>query len=176
MSAEDDWKIPAGLQPKPGDLAFDLDRALESVLSLRATVPPDAFTAETLGTERGGSAVLIDPDGILLTIGYLITEASQVWLTTVDGRAVPGHVLGYDQTTGFGVVQALGRIDVPAMALGTSAKAALVTASSSRPVAGASGPSPPRSSRSRNSPAIGSTSCPTRFSPRRRTRSGAGRR
>lgn len=125
MSAEDDWKIPAGLQPKPGDLAFDLDRALESVLSLRATVPPDAFTAETLGTERGGSAVLIDPDGILLTIGYLITEASQVWLTTVDGRAVPGHVLGYDQTTGFGVVQALGRIDVPAMALGTSAKAAL---------------------------------------------------
>jgi S1-C subfamily serine protease len=125
MSAEDDWKIPAGLQPKPGDLAFDLDRALESVLSLRATVPPDAFTAETLGTERGGSAVLIDPDGILLTIGYLITEASQVWLTTVDGRAVPGHVLGYDQGTGFGVVQALGRIDVPPLALGTSGKAAL---------------------------------------------------
>jgi S1-C subfamily serine protease len=125
MSAEDDWKIPAGLQPKPGDLAFDLDRALGSVLSLRATVPPDAFTAETLGTERGGSAVLIDSDGIVLTIGYLITEASQVWLTTVDGRAVPGHVLGYDQSTGFGIVQALGRIDVPPLALGTSAKASL---------------------------------------------------
>jgi S1-C subfamily serine protease len=125
MSAEDDWKIPAGLQPKPGDLAFDLDRALGSVLSLRATVPPDAFTAETLGTERGGSAVLIDSDGIVLTIGYLITEASQVWLTTIDGRAVPGHVLGYDQSTGFGVVQALGRIDVPPLALGTSAEASL---------------------------------------------------
>jgi len=123
MSAEDDWKIPAGLQPKAGDLAFDLDRALGSVLSLRATVPPDAFTAETLGTERGGSAVLIDSEGIVLTIGYLITEASQVWLTTVDGRAVPGHVLGYDQGTGFGVVQALGRIDVPPLALGTSGKA-----------------------------------------------------
>jgi S1-C subfamily serine protease len=125
MSAEDDWKIPAGLQPKPGDYTFDLERALGSVLSLRATVPADAFTAETLGTERGGSAVLIDSDGIVLTIGYLITEASQVWLTTIDGRAVPGHVLGYDQGTGFGVVQALGRFDVPPMALGTSGKAAL---------------------------------------------------
>jgi S1-C subfamily serine protease len=125
MSAEDDWKIPAGVQPKPGDYSFDLERALGSVLTLRATVPPDAFTAETLGTERGGSAVLIDSDGIVLTIGYLITEASQVWLTTIDGRAVPAHVLGYDQGTGFGVVQALGRIDVPPLALGVSAKAAL---------------------------------------------------
>lgn len=125
MPAEDEWKIPAKLQPKPGDCAFDLDRALGSVLSLRATVPADAFTAETLGTERGGSAVLIDAAGIVLTIGYLITEASQVWLTTVDGRAVPGHVLGYDQTTGFGVVQALGRVDVPPMTLGASAKSGL---------------------------------------------------
>lgn len=121
MSAGSEWKIPAPLQPKPADFDYDLDRALEAVVALRATVPQDAFTAETLGTERGGSAVLIDPAGIVLTIGYLVTEASQVWLTTHDGRAVPGHVLGYDQVTGFGLVQALGQLDVPTLPLGSSA-------------------------------------------------------
>jgi S1-C subfamily serine protease len=64
--------------------------------------------------------VLIQPDGIVLTIGYLITEATQVWLTTNDGRPVPGHVLGYDQVTGFGLVQALGQLDVPTLPLGSS--------------------------------------------------------
>jgi S1-C subfamily serine protease len=120
MSAASDWKIPPQVQPKAADYTFDLERALGSVVALRATVPPDAFTAETLGTERGGSAVLIQPDGIVLTIGYLITEATQVWLTTNDGRPVPGHVLGYDQVTGFGLVQALGQLDVPTLPLGSS--------------------------------------------------------
>ena len=54
-----DWEIPGEIQPKPGDCSFDLDRALGAVLGLRATVPEDAFTAGTLGTERAGSGVLI---------------------------------------------------------------------------------------------------------------------
>src|SRR6185437_15082911 len=41
-------------------------------------------------------------------------------LTDVDGRVTPGHVLGYDQETGFGLVQALGRLDLPALELGHS--------------------------------------------------------
>ncbi len=36
---------------------------------------------------------------------------------------MPGHVLGYDQETGFGLVQALARLDVPALALGNSGAA-----------------------------------------------------
>ena len=43
-----------------------------------------------------------------------------MWLVTGDGRAVPGHVLGYDYATGFGLVQALGCLDLPALALGDS--------------------------------------------------------
>ncbi len=70
-----DWEIPSEFQPKPEDFGFDLDRALSAVLGLQATVPEDAFTAGTLGTERAGSAVLIGKDGLVLTIGYLITEA-----------------------------------------------------------------------------------------------------
>src|SRR4029077_13302918 len=57
-----EWEIPAEIQPKPEDCAFDLDRALGAVLGVHATVPEDAFTAGTLGTERAGSGVLIRKD------------------------------------------------------------------------------------------------------------------
>ncbi|TDR93451.1 S1C family serine protease [Enterovirga rhinocerotis] len=116
-----DWKVPPAVQPRPQAYDFDLDRALSSVVGLTTSIPVDAFTADTLGRERAGHGVLIREDGIVLTIGYLITEASSVWLTTHDGRVVPGHVIGFDGETGFGLVQALGRLDVPAMPLGSSA-------------------------------------------------------
>jgi S1-C subfamily serine protease len=118
--ANPDWEIPPNLRPDPDDYSFDLEKAVRSVVGLRANVPADAFTAGALGTERGGSGVVIREDGLVLTIGYLITEAESVWLISNDGRAVPGHALAYDQTTGFGLVQALGRLNLPAMRLGDS--------------------------------------------------------
>ena len=117
-----DPSIPPALHPKPGDYTFDLDRALQAIVALRATVPEDAFTANTLGTERAGSAVHVRP-GLFLTIGYLITEADSVWLTTHNGKTVPAHAMAYDQETGFGLVQALGRVDLPILELGDSEKA-----------------------------------------------------
>ena len=117
--AKSDPTIPSALHPKAADYAFDLDAALTAVVALRATVPDDAFTASTLGTERAGSAVQIK-QGVFLTIGYLITEAEAIWLSASDGQAVPGHVMAYDQETGFGLVQALGRIALPVLELGDS--------------------------------------------------------
>src|SRR5215470_11320951 len=105
MASLGEWSIPAGVQPKADSYRYDLDRALSSVVGVRALVPADAFTAETLGTERLGNGVLIGSNGLVLTIGYLVTEAESVWLSLVDGRAIQGHVLGYDQATGFGLVQ-----------------------------------------------------------------------
>ncbi len=75
MARTIDWEIPTELQPKPEDVGYDLDETLNGVLGLQATIPEDAFTATTLGTERAGSGVLIRKDGLVLTIGYLITEA-----------------------------------------------------------------------------------------------------
>src|SRR5829696_4345639 len=118
MARNIDWEIPSEFQPKPEDYDFDLDRALGSVVGLQAVVPEDAFTAGTLGTERAGSGVLIRKDGLVLTIGYLITEAESIWLTSSLGGAVPGTVLGYDQETGLGLVQALGRLNVPPIEVG----------------------------------------------------------
>jgi len=117
---EKEWEIPPNLQPALDDYAFDLERALRSVVGLRVNVPADAFTAGTLGTERTGNGVVIREDGLVLTIGYLVTEAETVWLITHDGRAVPGHALAFDQTTGFGLVLALGKLGLPALELGDS--------------------------------------------------------
>ena len=119
MSSAGD-KLPVSVQPRKEDYAYDLERALEAVVGVHSIIPADAFTAETLGTERAGNGVLIRSDGLVLTIGYLITEAESVWLHLSNGTPVPGHVLGYDQETGFGLVQALARLDLPVLPLGNS--------------------------------------------------------
>jgi S1-C subfamily serine protease len=120
-----DWTIPTELQPDPANYAFNLDVVLAAIVGLRATAPADAFTASALGTEREGSGVVIGDDGLVLTIGYLITEAETVWITAADGRSVPGHALAFDAESGFGLVQPLGRLALPKLELGDSDGAAL---------------------------------------------------
>lgn len=97
--------------------------ARHSIVALRAHVPETAFTANTLGTLREGSGAVINDEGLIVTIGYLITEAEEVWLTTHDERVLPAHVVAYDQETGFGLVQAMGDLDLPALRLGSSTAA-----------------------------------------------------
>jgi S1-C subfamily serine protease len=119
--AEESWSIPEELRPDPADYDFDLHAALGAVVSLKSRVPADAFSARTLGTEREGSGVIIRADGLVLTIGYLVGEAESIWITTAAGRVVQGHALAYDFETGFGLVQALGRLEAPAIPLGSAA-------------------------------------------------------
>lgn len=118
----ENWEVPAEAQPSPHDYAFDLERALSAIVAVTSRVPEDAFTAATLGTERTGNGVLIGEDGTVLTIGYLIMEAEEIWLTTNEGKVVAGHVIGFDYATGFGLVQALGSLGVAALPLGDSRK------------------------------------------------------
>ncbi len=102
-----------------------INTIIRSIVAVRSLIPEDAFTASTLGTRREGSGVVIRENGLVLTIGYLITEAEEVWLTRNDGHVVPAHALAYDQETGFGLVQALAPLGVPALDFGNAAKAKL---------------------------------------------------
>src|ERR1700694_2410110 len=120
MPSLTEWKVPPAYQPRPGDYSFDLDHVLSSVVGLPSIIPPDAFSAETLGTERAGNGVLIDY-GLVLTIGYLITEAESVWVQQRDGSVVERPALGFDSESGFGLVQALGNLDLEPLPLGSSA-------------------------------------------------------
>ena len=124
MADSTHWAFPANLQPKADELRFDLNLALRSVVMLRAEIPDDAFTASILGTERFGNAVVIREDGLMLTIGYLITEAESIWLTTNEGAVIPGHPLAVDFATGLGLVMPLGKLDAPALARGSAASIA----------------------------------------------------
>jgi S1-C subfamily serine protease len=99
----------------------DFKALARSVIKLRAVVPEDAFTAGILGSQRTGNGVIIDADGLILTIGYLMTEATDVWLTTPDGREVAAHPLAYDQTTGFGLILPLQKLNAPPLPFGSSA-------------------------------------------------------
>jgi S1-C subfamily serine protease len=121
MAKQSNWAFPAEMRPKPEDWRFDLDGALDAVVQIRAEIPEDAFTAQVLGTERLGNGVVIRDDGLVLTIGYLITEASTLWLTTNKGAVVPGFPVAYDQVSGFGLVQPLGKLGVRPLVRGSAA-------------------------------------------------------
>ncbi len=79
---------------------------LNGVVGLRTEIPASARTARMLGTERDGSGIVIDSDGLVLTIGYLILEAMAAQVIDVDGRIVPADILAYDYDTGFGLLRA----------------------------------------------------------------------
>ena len=123
MADKDEWAFPRELQPRAEEFAFDLSAALDAVVALRANVPEDAFTASILGTERTGNGIVIGDDGLIVTIGYLITEAETVWLTANDGTVAQGYPLAYDFTSGLGLVQPLGRLGVRPLAQGSAALA-----------------------------------------------------
>ncbi len=107
-------------QPTDDDVSFDLEVGLSSVRSLKSKVPPDAHSARNLGTEREGNAVLIDEDGTLVTIGYLITEATDVFIGGPDGKEVPAQVVGYDHRTGFGLVRVVESLNLQPLKIATN--------------------------------------------------------
>lgn len=127
---------PAAHADGPADptaQARALERAQRAVLGVQVVAVDDARSARTLGHARSGSGVLIDADGLVLTIGYLVLEAEQVMLTRDDGRPVPARVLAYDLATGFGLVQALAPLGLAPAPLGRAdgvdAQAPLMVAS-----------------------------------------------
>ena len=121
MSDTKPWSFDESLQPREEDVGFDLAQVLDAVVLLRAEIPEDAFTGGILGTERVGYGAVIRSDGLVLTIGYLITEAENIWLTSNSGVVVAGHALAYDQATGFGLVQPLANLRAPMLERGSAA-------------------------------------------------------
>ena len=108
-------------RPDPDKLPFDLEKALSAVTSLQAHAPEDAFSSSYLGTERRGSAVLVDRDEMLfLTIGYLISEVDSITLKAVDGTTAAAHTMAYDFATGFGLIRAVDDLDIRAIDIGDS--------------------------------------------------------
>jgi len=92
-----------------------------SVVKVKSKAVANARSTRSLGTQREGTGVVIDSEGLVLTIGYLITEAETVELSTADGKAFPATVVGYDNATGFGLLKALRPLPVKPVQFGHSA-------------------------------------------------------
>ena len=112
---------PVGAQDKPAaapppDVSVD---AL-SVVKVRSKALANARSGRSLGPQREGTGVVIDSDGLVLTIGYLIVEAETVELSTADGRAIPATIVAYDNATGFGLLKALRPLAVKPVQFGQS--------------------------------------------------------
>src|ERR1700750_226368 len=89
-------------EPQPASV----EELVSAVVRINTHITPDGRTVQGLGREREGSGILIDADGLVLTIGYLMVEAYAAEVTTNAGRTVPATVVGYDHVTGFGLRRA----------------------------------------------------------------------
>jgi serine protease Do len=101
-----------------------LERAANAVVGVQTLAVADARSGATLGRVRAGSGVVIDAEGLVLTIGYLILEADQVRLVLDDGRTLPASMVAYDLATGFGLLKPLAPLAVAPAPLGRSAAVA----------------------------------------------------
>lgn len=96
------------------------ENSLSGIVRVRVQVPDEAMTAQILGAEREGHGIKVSDDGLIVTIGYVITEAASVWIIDSEGMAVEGYVVAYDQRSGFGLVQALQPVHGEVLQLGDS--------------------------------------------------------
>ncbi len=94
------------------------ETALEPLVSVRTRVPEDAMTAGLLGTERSGHGIRIRDDGLIVTIGYVISEADEIWIVSSDGMAAPGVVIGNDFQSGLALITPTIPLPGPTMKLG----------------------------------------------------------
>jgi serine protease Do len=99
-----------------------LTELLSGVVHLKTFINPDGRTTQTMGRQREGSAIVIDGNGLILTIGYLMVEAHTAEVMTNDGQDVPANIVGYDFQTGLGLLQAIAPLKVPPIAFGKSAE------------------------------------------------------
>ena len=82
-------------------------KANAAVVGVKVRAVEDARSAQTLGLNRIGSGVVIDKDGLILTIGYLMLEAQQIEIITQEGKTMPAIAVAYDLATGFGLIRPL---------------------------------------------------------------------
>ena len=147
---------------------------LEALVSIRAHVPEDAMSAGLLGTERAGHGIRVRDDGLIITIGYVINEAEEIWIGSHDGRAVPGFVVASDFRTGLALIR-------PMMPLPGTKRAHREFGGRCKSATRCGSPEADaqtrrswtrRSSPSRNLQGAGNTSLMRPYSPRRPTRAG----
>jgi S1-C subfamily serine protease len=92
--------------PAPAETG-SLEDLISAVVKIKTHINPEGRTVQGLGRDREGTGILIDADGLILTIGYLMVEAYAAEIITNDGRTIPASIVGYDHETGFGLLRTI---------------------------------------------------------------------
>src|SRR5579885_608790 len=83
-----------------------LQRTLRATVGVHSHVPPThVSTAIGLGTDRRGTGTLVSPDGLILTVHYLLLGARNVIVTLPDGEQCEAKIVGKDYSTGLGLLK-----------------------------------------------------------------------
>jgi serine protease Do len=112
--------LAVALAPLPA-VAASVEELVSAVVRIKTVIDPDGQTVQSLGRQRDGSGIVIDEDGLVLTIGYLMVEAHAAEVVTNEGRTVPATIVGYDHVTGFGILKAIQPLKLKPLPFGRSA-------------------------------------------------------
>jgi len=82
-----------------------LEETLPATVHLHVTVPESHASAAVLGTERAGTGTLVDGEGLLITVNYVVLGARSVEVTLADGRELLGEVIAQDFPSGIALVK-----------------------------------------------------------------------
>jgi S1-C subfamily serine protease len=121
---------PTDTQPRllpiePGKIPAHLQRLLPAVVGIHSKVPLDKPSVLTLGPVRWGSGVIFDPQGYILTVGYVVSDAGEIQVSLRDGRTMPARLIGTDLASGIGVIKLEGEGPWPVAPLGDSSTVAV---------------------------------------------------
>jgi len=118
-----------GAAPATGATATEAqqraDALLSAVVRVRMKALPDARTSRTLGLEREGTGVVIDDEGHVLTIGYLVLEPDSIEVTGAGNQTVPARLVGYDHASGLGLIKLQRLFEATPITIGNSGSLSL---------------------------------------------------
>jgi S1-C subfamily serine protease len=99
---------PGAPRPAPGAAAGTpsaATRVRAAVVAIQVQIPPDRPSVATLGEERAGSATVIEPDGLAVTVGYLVLDAARIDVVLEDGRRTTASIVGHDFESGLALIR-----------------------------------------------------------------------
>lgn len=102
-------------------VAGPMETLLRAIVTVKTTVPDNARTAKSLGTEREGSGVVIDANGLIATVGYILAEATTASVSFSDGQTEEAEIVAFDEATGLGLLRTQSDVATIPISLGQSA-------------------------------------------------------
>ena len=81
-----------------------LHGVVPATVTVAAEIPADHASAAILGTSRAGTGAVVDQDGNVLTVNYVVLGASRCTVTDLEGRRTAARVVAQDFATGVAVL------------------------------------------------------------------------